>query len=655
MPVSNRVNALGTAINVTQNFSAAVDGWLWRASNAGPSGSRVVDSGVGTGKCLQLVGGSLGHYEELQFLGFLDPHGSYSLTYSIKADAAFATQPGEAGWYLQFFTASGETVRVLVSSTGAATPQWQTVGPVQLNTTAAATLGLNSHVIKVGLLLVNAKYQLDYTAAASLYVTDIVLTGTSTAQPYGYDANGNVTAAPARNLASLSYEAVSGLPSVVTLTGVEAQSVSYAYDASGLRSAAIADYGNGVSDKTLYLRDPFGNLLMRRQTSGGAEAVTSFLPDLSGSLATHNDGGERYLLKDVLGSSCVEVSATGDSSSQFQYGPFGELLVGPSGDELSYRYTGQEQDQALDIYNYNARLYDPALRRFYACDPAGQYASPYLYTGDDPINSTDPTGTILIRLALNLAASFAATYFAPFRDRYLAALGTGNDILSQKERAWVEGSNLFFLDRIMPYVLSRYKTQNIVEVERSNAMAHFTWQSHVTFIHGPEVARMLGDAHETGVIRPGPDTIADKINNAMGRETTVEESIVPNSWSMLQHITTVGLIYGKTALDRLRDSFVKDPKSSLHWWISLSHFIPRDTSDWLFEREWRAGHLSKATTDPLLFEKLNSAQIHQRFSIPLLHLSRTYGVRPQDILNSGELALLRDYTHWYSEWGDPNA
>src|SRR5215213_7206582 len=392
MPVSNRVNALGTAINVTQNFSAAVDGWLWRASNAGPSGSRVVDSGVGTGKCLQLVGGSLGHYEELQFLGFLDPHGSYSLTYAIEADAEVDTQPGGAGWYLQFFTASGETVRVLVSSTGAATTQWQTVGPVQLNTTAAATLGLNSHVIKVGLLLVNAKYQLDYTAAASLYVTDIVLTGTSTAQPYGYDANGNVTAAPARNLASLSYEAVSGLPSVVTLTGVEAQSVSYAYDASGLRSAVIADYGNGVSDKTLYLGDPSGRLLMRRETSGGAESVTSCLPDLSGALATHNDGGECYLLKDVLGSSCVEVSATGDSRSQFHYGPFGELLAGPSGDELSYRYTGQEQDQALEVYNYNARLYDPALRRFYACDPAGQYASPYTYVGNDPILLADPDG-----------------------------------------------------------------------------------------------------------------------------------------------------------------------------------------------------------------------------------------------------------------------
>jgi RHS repeat-associated protein len=444
---------------------------------------------------------------------------------------------------------------------------------------------------------------------------------------------------------------------------VEAQSVTYAYDSAGLRSAAVTDYGNGVTDKTLYLRDPFGNLLMRRTKSGVTEAVTSFLPDLSGSLATHTDGGERYLLKDVLGSSCVEVSSSGAGNSQYRYGPFGELLAGPSGDEMPYRYTGQEQDQTLEIYNYNARLYDSALRRFYGCDPVDEYASPYLYTADDPINSTDPTGAYVemvlrlalkgIRFPLSFAVRMGANYYAPIRDKYQAALGTGNDIISLKERDWVEsGSSFTFLDRIMPYVLSRYKTQNIVEVERSNAMAHFTWQSHLTFIHGPEAARMLGDAHETGVIRPGPDTIADKINNAMGRHATILWTSLPDSWSMLEHLTTIALIYAKTTVDRIRDSYVKDPKSPLHRWVSVAPFIPRDTSDWLFETEWRAGHLAKATTDQNLFEKLNSAQIHERFTIPLLHLSRTYGVRPQDILNTGELDLLRTYTQWYSEWDD---
>src|SRR5215213_6320651 len=158
MPINNRTQAQATVINLSQNFAATVEGWSWRASNAGPSTSRITDSGVDSGKCLQLTGGSLGHSEELQFLGFLDPHGSYSLSYALKADAAFASQPGDAGWYLQFFTAAGETVRLLVASAAAATTQWQTTGPLTLDcSTLAATLGMNSQVIKVGLLLVNGK------------------------------------------------------------------------------------------------------------------------------------------------------------------------------------------------------------------------------------------------------------------------------------------------------------------------------------------------------------------------------------------------------------------------------------------------------------------------------------------------------------------
>lgn len=414
MPVNNQLHTLTTTINESQNFASVVAGWSWRASNAGPSGSQIVDSGVGTGKCLQLTGGSLGHYEELQFLGFLDPHGSYRLSYSVKADVSFATQLGDAGWYLQFFTSSSESVRLLVSNAAAATTQWQTIGPVPLDcATLAATLGLNSHVIKVGLLLVNAKYTANSSPAASLYVTDILLSGTSTAQPYSYDANGNVTAAPARNLTMLGYEPFSGLPSVVTLAGVEAQSVRYAYDAAGLRSAAVTDYGGGQQDKTLYLRDPLGNLIMQRQLRNGVETATSYLQCRSGLLAAHTESGEQYILTDLIGSTRAVISSTAGTGVQdYDYGPYGEVLASAAGNELPYRYTGQEQDPTLGIDNYNARLYDPALRRFYAADPAGQYPSPYIYVGNDPILRIDPDGSQGIARAIPFVIGFSVVVLA---------------------------------------------------------------------------------------------------------------------------------------------------------------------------------------------------------------------------------------------------
>ncbi len=39
-----------------------------------------------------------------------------------------------------------------------------------------------------------------------------------------------------------------------------------------------------------------------------------------------------------------------------------------------------------------ARFYDPALRRFYAPDPAGQFTSPYAYAGNCPLVLIDPNG-----------------------------------------------------------------------------------------------------------------------------------------------------------------------------------------------------------------------------------------------------------------------
>ena len=59
---------------------------------------------------------------------------------------------------------------------------------------------------------------------------------------------------------------------------------------------------------------------------------------------------------------------------------------------LSYLYIGQEFDPETHLYNYRMRLYDSTLRRFYAPDPKRQFASSYVYVGDDPTMMIDPTG-----------------------------------------------------------------------------------------------------------------------------------------------------------------------------------------------------------------------------------------------------------------------
>jgi RHS repeat-associated protein len=53
--------------------------------------------------------------------------------------------------------------------------------------------------------------------------------------------------------------------------------------------------------------------------------------------------------------------------SAFDYMPYGNLIrnYGNYEAQIRYRYTGQEWDEELQLYNYHARFYDPSIGRFY--------------------------------------------------------------------------------------------------------------------------------------------------------------------------------------------------------------------------------------------------------------------------------------------------
>ena len=63
-----------------------------------------------------------------------------------------------------------------------------------------------------------------------------------------------------------------------------------------------------------------------------------------------------------------------------------------------YKYTDQEFDPESGLYNYNARLYDPALGRLISADTIvqspfnPQTLNRYSYVGNNPLVNVDPTG-----------------------------------------------------------------------------------------------------------------------------------------------------------------------------------------------------------------------------------------------------------------------
>ena len=60
--------------------------------------------------------------------------------------------------------------------------------------------------------------------------------------------------------------------------------------------------------------------------------------------------------------------------------------------DYRYAYQGQEKDPETGKEAFELRLWDSRIGRWLTTDPAGQYSSPYLGMGNNPINGVDPDG-----------------------------------------------------------------------------------------------------------------------------------------------------------------------------------------------------------------------------------------------------------------------
>ena len=91
-------------------------------------------------------------------------------------------------------------------------------------------------------------------------------------------------------------------------------------------------------------------------------------------------------------------SYSGSLVQSNHYYPFGiSFAEGSVTSQQPYKYNGKELDieRGLNLYDYSARLMDPALGRFNTVYPKAEKTiriSPYVYCSDNPINKIDPDG-----------------------------------------------------------------------------------------------------------------------------------------------------------------------------------------------------------------------------------------------------------------------
>ena len=81
--------------------------------------------------------------------------------------------------------------------------------------------------------------------------------------------------------------------------------------------------------------------------------------------------------------------------SYADYYPGGFEMPGrQKGSSYRFGYQGQfaEKDTKTGFNHFEAREYDARIMRWTVTDPAGQYWSPYVGMGNNPINGTDPDG-----------------------------------------------------------------------------------------------------------------------------------------------------------------------------------------------------------------------------------------------------------------------
>ncbi|MBS1912748.1 MAG: RHS repeat-associated core domain-containing protein [Bacteroidetes bacterium] len=407
-PVNDRVRNITSAVNVAMNFDTGTPSggclgdWCWYASNGGPSGPSLSTTNPHSApNCLLMPGGSLGHYNVLAYTNYLAPLGNYVLGCWTRTDAGFATAIGPAGWYLTLYGTAGVLAEVLVASVAASDGWTQANTPINM-ASIAASLGLGATLSYATLELRNYKRPTGPQTGPALYVDDITLTASQAAPDYGYNSNGAITQAMARNLYAITYGATVPLTASVQLGSATGNRVTYAYGAADQRTLATVANADGSQTTGRSLQLGGGLRPLATQTADIASGTTTsayYVYGSGGPIALQRGTTTEFILSDHLGSTRVSVNAaTRQATSSLDYLPFGTAWRTSGAPSTPYLFTGQQYDSETALYNYGARMYDTDLGRFYATDPAAQYPSPYVYVGNNPISLVDPTGTVSTRL-----------------------------------------------------------------------------------------------------------------------------------------------------------------------------------------------------------------------------------------------------------------
>ncbi|WP_445456799.1 RHS repeat domain-containing protein [Flavobacterium sp. HNIBRBA15423] len=239
--------------------------------------------------------------------------------------------------------------------------------------------------------------------------------GVNEGNDYEYDANGNMRVDNNKGIRDIIYNHLN-LPTEINF--VSADKISYIYNATGQKVTKVVNE-NSVITKTDYLAGGFQY----------KDSYLKFFPHPEGYVNvvdSHRINNYNYVFNytDHLGNIRVSYGVDPDTQTlkileENHYYPFGlkhegynmdyktyqQILedaikikmASPVDAVYKYKYNGKElqNELGLDLYDYGARNYDPAIGRWMNIDPLAEQMrrhSPYNYAFDNPIYFLDPDG-----------------------------------------------------------------------------------------------------------------------------------------------------------------------------------------------------------------------------------------------------------------------